>query len=236
MHVFYAPDISDSYVYKLNPVELHHAINVLRIVNGDRVQLLDGKGGVFEALVYAVSKKECLLHIEKRSKQEALPDLNLHIAIAPTKNIDRFHFFIEKAIELGVTEITPVLANNSERRMLNIEKLRLHSIGVMKQCMRTYLPKINDMISFKGFVSNSELSPSIKLIAHCRDSQKEDFKKIILNQKNILLLIGPEGDFIESEIQFANKNNFQSVSLGSNRLRTETAGIYFCAAVKLLNE
>lgn len=218
----------------LEPGESGHCIRVLRLGKGDSVQVIDGKGGLYEAVIVRPDARSCLLEITSARYIEQQRNFNLHIAIAPTKSIDRFEWFVEKAVEIGIDTITPLLCQRSERKEIKIERFQKLIISAMKQAMVLKTPVIEEMIKFSDFV-NKPSNCQHKYIAHCQTTDKQYFAKEMPAGQSILFLIGPEGDFTEIEINLALKNEFIPVSLGNNRLRTETAGLFICSAFNFLN-
>lgn len=233
MQLFYVPNISGAEVI-LDEAESKHAVKVLRLSVGDSVQLIDGKGGFYEAEISDANQKKCRLSIVNSTLEFGKKDFHLHIAIAPTKNIDRFEWFLEKATEIGIDEITPIITSHSERKTVNPERLEKIIVSAMKQSLKAYLPKLNNLTTFKELVFNNNTEN--KYIAYCEEIQKKHLKNVEIKAKDALILIGPEGDFSPDEIQFALENGFKAVSLGNARLRTETAGIVACHIVNLANE
>ncbi len=233
MQLFYVPDIVGAEVV-LNETESKHAVKVLRLSEGDTVQIIDGKGGFYEAQISDAHPKRCKLSISKSTPNFGKKDFKLHIAIAPTKSIDRFEWFLEKCTEIGIDEITPVLCEHSERKTIKPERLEKILISAIKQSLKAYLPKLNQLTSLKEFIS--ETSVTNKFIAHCYDSEKTHLKNEHLKNEDTLILIGPEGDFSSEEIEFATSHGFKEITLGTSRLRTETAGIVACQIVNLANE
>ena len=215
----------------LSQEESYHAAQVLRMRNGDIIHLTDGLGHLFKGeLINVDSKKSLVLIIEEITQK--IGDKNLHIAIAPTKNIDRFEWFLEKATEMGIAEITPLLCRYSERKEIKTERLNKVIVAAAKQSHHFKFPVLNSIVKFEDFIKSN--STENKFIAHCESSEKNDFGKAVIGKKSTILLIGPEGDFSEQEIQSAISNNYSPVSLGESRLRTETAGIYACAVFNAL--
>ena len=231
MHLFYCPDISDSDAV-LNTEESAHCLRVLRLTRGDKTLLIDGKGGIYEAVITHPDPKNCRLQI--LNKLPAIParSYNLHIAIAPTKSIDRFEWFIEKAVEIGVDTITPLLCKRSERKILKTDRLHKLVISTMKQAMTATLPVINEITSYNSFITKYTLGENY-FIAHCSEMEKKHLRDLIIPGKDVVILIGPEGDFTDNEIDEALTMGFVPVSLGTNRLRTETAGIVACHTAAL---
>lgn len=233
MQLFYVPNISGAEV-TLDETESKHAIRVLRLNSGSKVQIIDGKGGLYEAEITDANPKKCRLAIVKSTLNFGKKDFHLHIAIAPTKNNDRFEWFLEKATEIGIDEITPLLTSHSERKAINQERFEKILVSAMKQSLKAFLPKLNNLTSIKELIFNNKTEN--KFIAYCDDIQKTHLKNLAEKGKDILILIGPEGDFSPDEIQFATENGFKVVSLGESRLRTETAGIVACHIANLANE
>ena len=233
MQLFYVPNISGDEIL-LNETESKHAIRVLRLQNGNRVQVIDGTGGFYEAEITDANQKKCRLSVLKSQLEFGKKDFHLHIAIAPTKNIDRFEWFLEKATEIGIDEITPLLTSHSERKTINPERQEKILVSAMKQSLKAYLPKLNEITPIKHLIVNNKSKS--KYIAYCDDIQKIHLKDAVIRGQDTLILIGPEGDFSPEEVNLAIENGFKVVSLGAARLRTETAGIVACNIVNLANE
>jgi 16S rRNA (uracil1498-N3)-methyltransferase len=233
MCLFYKPGISGSTI-QLNESESRHCIRVLRLREGSRVSLVDGVGGWFEAVITDADPKKCRLSIIRQQHHVGKRKFHLHIAIAPTKNNSRLEWFLEKATEIGMDEITPLLTFHTERRKINNERLEKIVVAAMKQSRRAYLPALNPPASFQTVVF--QYFDGQKFIATCLRESKKHLKEAVKKDRNVLLLIGPEGDFTEEEIGAAVSNGFEEVSLGPSRLRTETAGIIACHTVNLINE
>lgn len=222
-------DISSLEVERMTlpPQESKHACRVLRMRDGDTLAILNGRGEVLEGTIEEANPKAC--KIVKQQYSYHAPDTHhTHIAIAPTKSNDRFEWFLEKATELGVHEITPLLCANSERKKIKWERYQKVLIAAMKQSQRFYLPQLNPLTTFKDFISTVDGG----LIAHCEDGPKNSLEEA-LHTDHPLILIGPEGDFSAEEIHWATEKSFKSITLGKTRLRTETAGIMACAITKL---
>ena len=235
MHIFYCTDIINNEAV-LSPEESGHAIRVLRLNKGDKVQIIDGKGGLYEAVITHPDPKQCRLEITATLPVPDPRNFNLHIAIAPTKSIDRFEWFIEKAVEIGIDTITPLLCQRSERRVLKTERLHKLIISTMKQAMVYKLPILNELVAFDHFLNGFSMPGSNRFIAHCNNSERKSLKKEIHLHRDITILIGPEGDFSPEEVGLALESGFIPVSLGHNRLRTETAGIVACSLISALND
>lgn len=234
MQLFYNSDIkSTDTIFQFDKEESKHIIKVLRKRGGDIIHITNGKGYLFHSEITLESEKKCEVRIIKIDAFEARK-YNLHIAIAPTKMNDRLELFLEKATEIGIDEISLILCDHSERKTFKIDRAEKIIQAAMKQSNQFYLPKINEPISFNEFITKE--TDSLKFIAHCEEDKKDLFKNGFQPNQNILILIGPEGDFSTKEITLALKNNFIPVSLGNTRLRTETAGIVACHTVALINE
>ncbi len=226
MQLFYQPDLVNG-IHHLDADESRHAIKVLRLKAGDVISLIDGKGTFYKANITVDNHKKCEFEVLEKS-HEAEGEGYRHIAIAPTKNLDRTEWFVEKAVEIGVDRISFILTKNSERKFLKTDRLVKKAISAMKQSIKASLPTIDELTPLKTFLKNTEAND--KFIAYV-DFENPIALKAIASQ-NSLVLIGPEGDFTADEVQLAEAHGFQKVSLGNSRLRTETAGI---AAVHILN-
>ena len=233
MQLFYVPDVSGN-LLNLDETESKHAIRVLRLCKGDKIRLVDGKGGSYLAEIVDDNPKKCRLSIIEKSINSGKRNFYLHVAIAPTKNTDRYEWFLEKATEIGIDEITPLLTERSERRKLNIDRCEKILISAMKQSVKAFLPKINEPVSFNQFVGN--VLNADKFIAWIGEKPEPHLKSLVENGKNVVVLIGPEGDFSQAEVNLSMKCGYRPVSLGNSRLRTETAGIVACHIVNLANE
>lgn len=232
MNSFYISDITGSSI-QLNAEESKHCVKVLRLKKGDLVQLMNGKGSLYKAVIKDPDSRKCLLEIVKEEKFQNARNYHLTIAIAPTKNNERFEWFLEKSTEIGIDRIVPVICQHSERKDIKTERLEKILISAMKQSGQTYLPELASLTSFKELVDAT--FDGIKLIAHCESGEKSLLKNSVSPGRDILILIGPEGDFDPSEINLALEKGFLPVSLGNSRLRTETAGIVACHTICLIN-
>lgn len=232
MHIFYTPDIQHD-TYELNEEESKHSIKVLRLQQGSRLQLVDGKGGLYEAVIRDPHPKRCKLEILSVQREYSKRNHYLHIAIAPTKNIERIEWFLEKATEIGIDAITPLICDRSERKDLKLERLNKVITSAVKQSVKAYHPKLNEPRRFKDFILNAP--ETYKYIAHCTESEKSTLKDSIAVNSDYLVLIGPEGDFTPGEINEALRADFLSITLGSSRLRTETAALAACFEINFLN-
>ena len=217
----------------LDEDESAHAIRVLRLQAGDAIELLNGKGERYLATITETTKRQVSFELVTAHRQPVQTPA-IHIAIAPTKNIDRFEFFLEKATEIGLATIHPVLTKNSERKEIKIEKLTKNLVAAMKQSGNLFLPDLAPLRTFKDFLAGQTDPGAQKFIAHCEeDPTKNQLFNLVKPAKNVVILIGPEGDFTPEEIALAKRAGFLPVSLGETRLRTETAGIVACLTVHL---
>ena len=234
MQFFYTPDINSD-EYTLSKEESRHCIQVLRKKIGDIIYLVDGKGGYYKATLIGDNPKSCHLKIDNVERNYGKSDIHIHIAIAPTKMNERFEWFLEKSTEIGINEITPIICEHSERKVLKLERMNKILVAAMKQSKQAYLPKLNAAVSFDSFVSNNTIEE--RYIANCAENdKKKQFKEVIKKGTDTLVLIGPEGDFSQKEINYAMRHGFSSVSLSKNRLRTETAAIVSCNTINLINQ
>jgi 16S rRNA (uracil1498-N3)-methyltransferase len=235
MHLFYTPDIKNE-TYALSEEESKHAIRVLRLKTGDLIQLIDGKGGFYTAEIIDDHQKHCTVKVTETKKDFEKRPCHIHIGIAPTKNNDRTEWFLEKATEIGIDEISLLDCANSERTVVKTERLQKVAISAIKQSLKAYLPEINEIITFKKFIEASGNLKGQKFIAHChsRDSLPH-LKSLYTPLHDAVILIGPEGDFSEEEVKIAKEKGFSEISLGTSRLRTETAALYACTTINILN-
>ncbi len=233
MQIFYTPDILNDLT--LPEEESGHCVRVLRLSEGSSILLTDGKGYFFEANITHAHQKHCKVEIIRQWKQDRPWDFYIHIAIAPTKNMDRMEWFAEKATEIGIDEISCLNCQFSERKEIKTERLRKILVSAMKQSQKATLPLLNNGITdFKNFVQQP--FNGRKFIAHCEKGEKPLIKEIYQKHENALILIGPEGDFSPKEITLALENGFEAISLGNSRLRTETAALVACHTIHVLNQ
>jgi 16S rRNA (uracil1498-N3)-methyltransferase len=233
MHLFYTPNIQSSQ-YVLDKEESTHCVRVLRLTEGNVIHLTDGKGNLFKAKLVSTSIKECIVEIIETFPDYGKLNFELHIAIAPTKNIDRFEWFLEKATEIGISQITPIICEHSERTIVKPDRLKKIITSAVKQSLKAYHPVLNEAIKFKDFLKKD--FKDNKFIAHCEKEEKQSLQDVYQKANNALILIGPEGDFSVNEINAALEKKFLPVSLGNSRLRTETAGLVACHTINLINE
>ena len=232
MHVFYTPDIQKT--NELPEEEAQHCTRVLRLSIGDEITLTDGKGSFYKAEITAATNKRCLVAIKETIFQKPLWPCHLHIAMAPTQNMDRNEWFAEKATEIGFDELTFLNCRYSERKVIKTERIEKILVSAVKQSLKATKPVLNEMTDFNKFITRD--FEGQKFIAHCYEGDKPLLKDVICPGEDALVLIGPEGDFSEEEVKKAIANGFQSISLGKSRLRTETAALVACHTMNLLNQ
>ena len=236
MQLFYNPDISETtQETTFDKEESRHIIKVLRMKEGDVFKITDGKGSFFEARITGENPKGCSAEILSQKTQQPLP-YKLHLAVAPTKLNDRYEWFLEKATEIGISEITPIICDRSERRTIKPERYEKILQSAMKQSLKAYLPRLNPAVSFSEFLGLELAGNSVKCIAHCLETDKNSLKQLLQPNENIVILIGPEGDFSLEEIELAIKSGYRPVSMGASRLRTETAAIVAVHSVAFVNQ
>ena len=230
MQLFYNPNITENAKEVVfDKEESRHISKVLRKIEGDTLNLTNGKGYFFKATLLSTNPKKCVAIINKVEKQPPLP-YHLHLAVAPTKLNDRYEWFLEKATEIGVSEITPIICDHSERKVIKHSRYEKIIQSAMKQSLKAYIPVLHSAISFSEFIA-SKRTEELKLIAHCQESEKSSLKSLLDPKKTLLILIGPEGDFSNQELLLAKKEGVIHISLGTSRLRTETAAIIACHSV-----
>jgi 16S rRNA (uracil1498-N3)-methyltransferase len=233
MTIFYAPDLMQKNI--LPEEESAHAVKVLRLKSGDEIYIVDGKGGFFRSRITMPHQKKCEFEIIEQLENPDKRNYRIHIAIGPTKNIDRFEWFIEKAVEIGVDQITPVITRYSERKIIKPERLEKIIISASKQSLKAGFTILNPLCEFSEFVEKRRATQ--QFIAHCySEGEKKLLQSAYQKNKDAVVLIGPEGDFSNEEVETAiNQYHYIPVSLGESRLRTETAGIIACATAAFVN-
>lgn len=234
MQLFYNPTITESTeTFSFDKEESKHIIKVLRKKDTDILFVTNGLGFLFKTEITLASDSKCTVQILSFEKVES-PKHKLHLAVAPTKMNDRYEWFLEKATEIGIHEITPIICDRSERKVINAERFDKIILSAMKQCNQLHLTILNPAVTFKEFIKQK--NEGLQLIAHCEETDKKTLKSVLKPNENYTILIGPEGDFSEKEISMALENNYIPVSLGNTRLRTETAAIVACHSVVFVNE
>lgn len=229
MRQFFDPNITPETIkHTLPEEESKHAVRVLRMQNGDQLELLNGLGDQFICKITEAHPKKCQIEVIEHTKID-LSDEEIHIAVSPTKQTDRIEWFIEKATEIGVTEISFILTKNSERNQLKLDRLVKKAISAMKQSKRYTLPILNPTVDVKEFIQSHPNG----LIAHCMEDEKLESISKVFQRTNCPILIGPEGDFTQEEVDLALQNGYKTITLGKNRLRTETAALYACMQAKM---
>ncbi len=239
MYLFYSPNIKGKEeeigrLYCLDEEESGHCVRVLRYTIGDEILLTNGMGMTYTGRITNPNPKHCEFEVLMAESQKRHHEAYIHIAIAPTKNVERMEWAIEKCTEIGVDEITPLLCRFSERKQLRTDRLQKILLSAAKQSLTPYLPKLNELTPYNHFVQSAKEEQ--KFIAHCYKDDKRELKDELKPQKSVLVLIGPEGDFSEQEVENALQLGFVPVSLGNSRLRTETAAIVACHTAVLMNE
>ncbi|MFS4469310.1 16S rRNA (uracil(1498)-N(3))-methyltransferase [Maribacter sp. 2210JD10-5] len=233
MQLFYSQDINENdSTFTFDATESKHIIKVLRKRTGDTLFITNGNGLLAKGQISDESPKSCTVTLNTFKQKH--PDRHyLHMAVAPTKSNDRFEWFLEKATEIGVHEITPIICEHSERKVIKMERMQRIVQAAMKQSLQTYLPKVNEAVSFQHFIETHQ--ENIRFIAHCDPSERFELKRNVAPDKPIIILIGPEGDFSKIEIKNALQSGYLPISMGKNRLRTETAAVVACHTVALIN-
>lgn len=219
---------------QLSAEESVHVIKVLRKKVGDILFLTDGNGNLYEGIILGAHIKECSIMLQSCTPNYGKSTCNLHIAVAPTKNMDRFEWFLEKATEIGIQEITPLICEHSERTVIRTDRLQKIILSAAKQSLKTYLPVLHEPVKFDKFMLNKWTCT--KFVAYVEEKQDVLLKNIYTKGQNALILIGPEGDFSKNEIELAKTNEYGIVSLGNARLRTETAAVVACHTINLIND
>ncbi|NBU82044.1 MAG: 16S rRNA (uracil(1498)-N(3))-methyltransferase, partial [Flavobacteriaceae bacterium] len=232
MQLFYNPNINEtqnSFVF--DKEESKHIVKVLRKKEGDILHVTNGLGFLFTTEITVASNNKCTVKIVSFENQKA-SKFHLHLAVAPTKMNERYEWFLEKTTEIGIQEITPIICDHSERKIIKTDRFQKIIESAMKQSLHYYLPKLNEPISFVDFIKKEHCGQ--KFVAHCEETDKKSLKNELITNEDVTILIGPEGDFSVKEIQQAIVANFIPVSLGATRLRTETAAIVACHSVVLI--
>lgn len=229
--IFYAPDIEQT--MQLPTQESQHCIRVLRMRTGDRLKITDGNGNLYETILMKAIPTCCQVEILQKISQQKSWNYHLHIAFAPTKSSDRTEWFVEKATEIGIDAITLLKCRFSERKNIKSERLKKIAVSAIKQSQKMFLPVMNEITAFEEFIAQPFNGQ--KFIAHCYDTNKKALTATYKKGKNALILIGPEGDFSEEEVHKSVENGFQPISLGTERLRTETASLVALHTIHVIN-
>ena len=234
MHLFYCPNLTGKNG-QLNAGESAHCIRVLRMRKGDSILVTNGKGSLHEVIITRDDPESCWFDVVSEISGKRVPAYSIHIAIAPTKSIHRFEWFMEKSVELGINQITPLICQRSERRQLKTDRFQKLIISTMKQAVITVMPELNEPLYVTDFVESVKNLQVMKFIGHCNDGNRQMLQNVYKKGADSIFLIGPVGDFTPEEVNFAIKEGFIPVTLSSNRLRTETAGLAACHAIHVLN-
>ena len=235
MQLFFNSNIDqETLQITFDKIESRHIVRVLRKKEGDPIFITDGKGVLYHCQIISANDKKCIVTILRKEKKEASKEYYLHIAIAPTKNINRFEWFLEKATEIGIDEITPIICHNSERKIVKLERLEKIVLSAVKQSLKFHMPKINKPISFDHFLQEKKLEKVC--IAHCEIGDKKLLKSVVFPKEHVTILIGPEGDFSTNEIENSLKANCIPITLGKTRLRTETAALVAVQNISFINQ
>lgn len=225
--LFFAPDIASE--LELPETEAQHCTRVLRMNIGDRIEVTDGKGNLYECEIIGVTKRSCMINILSSSFIPSFWKGNLTIAVGATKHIDRLEWMVEKLVEIGVDRISIIKSDQCERKSTRLDRLERIAVSAMKQSLKTVMPKVETDIPFKDFVASLKDTTSVKMIAHCSDDptlpKKVTPYELYEGREDAVILIGPEGDFTKEEVEFAIANGFRTITLGEARLRTETAAV-----------
>jgi 16S rRNA (uracil1498-N3)-methyltransferase len=232
MNLFYSSVVNQG-VNIFEGQEAWHCTRVLRLGEGGIIHLTDGFGNLYECVILKADPKNCIVKVLSSEKEYMKRENYLHIGIAPTKSMDRFEWFLEKATEIGIDEITPIFCAHSERIKLKTDRLQKILIAAMKQSLKAYLPKLNEPSDVKKLIYKQ--FPGQKFIGYCESNKEDELQKVYKKGENALILIGPEGDFSPEEVLLAKKEEFIPIRLGKSRLRTETAGIVACHTILLMN-
>jgi len=228
MHLFYTPDLKND-TYQLSEEESKHCVRVLRLTEGEKLFLVDGKGLFCEAVIVSAHPKACMLSIIDKQTNYGKKDYQLTIGVSPTKNIDRYEWFLEKATEIGIDRVIPLISQYSERKEIKPERLVKVIISAIKQSIKAYLPELYPMQKFRDTITTPFEGLRNK-------GEKILLRDAVQKGKDVLILIGPEGDFSNEEVEAAIKQGFIPISLGDSRLRTETAALVACHTVNLINQ
>lgn len=233
MHIFFCNQPGEQF-FTLDQAESNHLAKVLRLREGETVNVINGDGKLYTCSIVVADSRRSSLEITASDDNFEKRNYHLHIAIAPTKSMERFEMFVEKTVELGIDEITPLLTSRSERKSIKKERVERIVISAMKQSLKAKMTKVNDLTTFESFIR--DINTEKKYIAHCiQGIETRGLKEIYHPGQKATVLIGPEGDFSEAEVEKALASGFESVNLGKSRLRTETAGITACSHIYLIN-
>lgn len=233
MNIFYEQNIKET--LRLNEEESRHAVKVLRFSVGDLLYVVDGMGGFYKCQFKIAHEKKCEIKIVEETQNYGHRNYYIHLIIAPTKNLDRIEWMVEKCVEIGINEISFIQTRYSERKEIKTIRTERIAVGAMKQSLKAYLPKINEMITWKEFLKK-DFSDSQNMIAHLEEGERKLIQQIAKPKLKYTIIIGPEGDFSPDEINQAFEKGFVPVTLGESRLRTETAGLVACHTLNIINQ
>jgi 16S rRNA (uracil1498-N3)-methyltransferase len=234
MQIFYTTRFKDDFC-ELDEVESGHCIRVLRLGKGNRVNIIDGRGNLHEGIIIDPDPRCCKIRITQTTDEFEKRNYHVHVAISPLKSAERFEWFVEKCVEIGVDEITPLICRNTEKPGIKSERIRKIIISAMKQSLKAYMPELHGSTGFNYFLELK--TAGNKMIAHCHgDIERFSINQVYNKGQDAVMLIGPEGDFTMGEVKWAISAGYTSIHLGPSRLRTETAGIAACHSVYLINQ
>ncbi|MBR1625948.1 MAG: 16S rRNA (uracil(1498)-N(3))-methyltransferase [Bacteroidales bacterium] len=234
MQLFFVPQIGNEDIITLDKEESSHISKVLRMKEGEEIFLTDGRGNLFTCKLLEANPKKCSAEIIKKEENYQKSNYKIHLAIAPTKNMNRMEWLLEKIVEEGIDEITPIVTEHSERRNINTERLNKIIISAMKQSVKCFKPKLNELTEYPSFIGN--LKEEKKYLCCCSEGEKIYIKDDYLKGQNAVILIGPEGDFSSEEVIQAQNAGCRLITLGQQRLRTETAALYAVSNIHFLNQ
>lgn len=235
MQLFFADNL-DSDLYTLSPEESKHCVKVLRMEAGHEVHLTDGLGTLCRCRIVAPDPKACVVEVIERIANYEQRNHHLHLAVAPTKNTARLEWFVEKAVEVGIDEITPILCDNSERMVMKTERLEKIIVSAMKQSLKAYKPRVHQPVKLVDFIAQMADREDVKkMMCYCDGDNRTPIQEVYSKGESALVLIGPEGDFSPREIEKALASGFKPITLGNCRLRTETAALYATVAINFMN-
>ena len=234
MHLFVVPDTTAQYA-TLPPDESKHCVRVLRLGMGDEVYVASGDGTMCRAIIAVPDTSACEVEIVERMENYGVGGCNLHIAVAPTKNVSRLEWFVEKAVEMGVSRITPLVCERSERVSLKADRLRRIALSAMKQSLQAYCPVIDEPTAMSKLLGTLPDGQQ-RFICHCDGDDRKSLGQLYARGSDAIVLVGPEGDFSPQEVAAAKEMGFLPVTLGGHRLRTETAALYATAAIDFMND
>lgn len=232
MHLFYIPDITANY-HQLTEEESKHCVRVLRLQVGDEIQIVNGKGDYYSAQITDANPKKCGIRVVSHIPDYGARPFKSHVAVAPTKNLDRMEWFVEKAVEIGIDEISFILCERSERKTINLDRIHKIAVSAAKQSVKAFLPTLHELQPYSALIG--KLNPEGSYIAHLEEHNRTALSQVVPTL-NMCVLIGPEGDFSMKEIELAYQRGIKPVTLGSARLRTETAALVACHTLNLIHE